>query len=261
MKILNRIVTFLLAVAVFPAAVTRIILRIIVSLGQESTVYALLAGVAEDAANSGMEITFSLQEVFEAVKNDTFSFGDMNFSISSIPTDMLVTKNWAIAAAVLLVLALVIALVIMGCALFTQAHKTVMGLAAGGVASCFAAMACFDKFAEPFINDQVDIGKFLAQSLLGNEEGLISSLGSMFMSGAVSVDVLQLGNAVITIAIIFIGILLWTFAYYITLSPEAKAEIKNGTAPKKEKNEKKLKLAKKSKTDKKSEKDKKPQEE
>ena len=33
MKILNRIVTFILAVAVFPAAVTRIMIRIIIAPG------------------------------------------------------------------------------------------------------------------------------------------------------------------------------------------------------------------------------------
>ncbi len=222
MKILNRIVTFVLALAIFPAIVTRFILRIVLSIAGDSSVYTILSSIMEDTVNSAMEITISLQEIIGYIDEGTFSFGGMDFSISSLPSEMLVTKNWAIASIVLLIVALIVALVIMGCALFAQAHKTVMALSAGGIITCFAAIGCFNKFAEPFTSGAVDIGKFLAQSLLGNEEGLISSLGSVFLSGSISVDILQLGNAVITMAIIFLAILLWTFAYYITLPSDAK---------------------------------------
>ncbi len=222
MKILNRIVTFVMALTVFPAIFTRIILRIILSISGDSTVYTILSGIVGETADSGMEITVSLKEIVGYIQNDTFSFGGMNFSLSSLPTEMLSTKNWAIASVVFLVLALVIALVIMGCALFAQAHKTVMGLSAGGMLCCLVASLTFSRFAEPFMNGDVDLGKFLAESLLGNEEGLISSLGSVFLSGAISVDILQLGNAVITMVIIFLAILLWTFAYYITMPKESR---------------------------------------
>ncbi len=238
MKILNRIVTFLLAVAVFPTIVVRVLLRMVISINSDSSAYSLASGILGDAADSAMEITMSIKDLVGYIEEGTFSFAGMDFSISKIPTEMLVTKNWAIAAAALLVLALLIALIIMGCALFTQAHKTVMAFAAGGMASCFAAIACFSKFAEPFLTGDIDVAKILTQSLLGNADGLISSLGSLvsgFTAGALSVDILQLGNAVITMSIIFLGILLWTFAYYITLSPEAKAEIKLGTSAKKAK--------------------------
>ncbi len=222
MKILNRIVTFVLAAAIFPAVVTRIILRVVLSIAGDSTVYTILSSIMEDTVNSGMEFTVSIKELVGYIKDDTFSFGGMNFSLSSLPTEMLVTKNWAIASMVFLVLALLIAIIIMGCALFAQAHKTVMGLSAGGIVTCITASLCFSRFAEPFISGEVDLGKFLAQSLLGNEEGLVSSLGSAFMSGAIKVDILQLGNAVITMVIIFLALLLWTFAYYITLPKKAK---------------------------------------
>ncbi len=222
MKILNRIVTFVLAVAIFPAVVTRIILRVVLSIAGDSSVYTILSSLLGETVDKAMEITVSLKEIVGYIQNDTFSFAGMNFSVSSLPTDMLVTKNWAIASVVFLVIALIIAIVIMGCALFAQAHKTVMCLSAGGVLSCLVASLTFSKFAEPFMNGDIDIGGFLASSLLGNEEGIISSLGSAFMTGAISIDILQLGNAVITMVIIFIAILLWTFAYYITLPKEDK---------------------------------------
>lgn len=226
MKILNRIVTFLLGLAVFPVVYTRIILRTIVSIAGDSSAYTLLQGIIGETVDNGMEITLTLKDAIRHIQEGTFSFSGMNFDISKLPEEMLVTKEWAIATIVLLALALLIALIIMGCALFTQAHKTVMAFSASAIALCFAAMGCFSKFAEPFLAGEIDIAKFLGQSLLG-DNGIIASIGSIFISGAISVDALQLGPAVITMAIVFGIILMWTFAYYITLTPEAKAAIKN----------------------------------
>lgn len=226
MKILNRIVTFILAAAVFPSIITRVLLRAIVSVAKDSTAYTLLSGFMENTINSGLEITVSIKDLFGYIRDGSFSFEGININFDKLPAEMLATKNWLIATAVLLALALLIALTIMGCALFAQAHKTVMGLGVGGAVCCFGAISCFAKFAAPFVAGDVDIGAFLGETLLGDNK-IVSSIGSMFMSGAVDVDVLQLGNAAITMAILFIAVVLWTFAYFITLPTEAK--------PKKEK--------------------------
>lgn len=226
MKILNRIVTFILAAAVFPSIITRVLLRAIVSVAKDSTAYTLLSGFMENTINSGLEITVSIKDLFGYIRDGSFSLEGININFDKLPAEMLVTKNWLIATAVLLALALLIALTIMGCALFAQAHKTVMGLGVGGAACCFGAISCFAKFAAPFVAGDVDIGAFLGETLLGDNK-IVSSIGSMFMSGAVDVDVLQLGNAAITMAILFIAVVLWTFAYFITLPSDAK--------PKKEK--------------------------
>ena len=226
MKILNRIVTFILAAAVFPSIITRVLLRAIVSVAKDSTAYTLLSGFMENTIDNGLEITVSIKDLFGYIRDGSFSFVGININFDKLPAEMLATKNWLIATAVLLALALLIALTIMGCALFAQAHKTVMGLGVGGAACCFGAISCFAKFAAPFVAGDIDIGAFLGETLLGDNK-IVSSIGSMFMSGAVDVDVLQLGNAAITMAILFIAVVLWTFAYFITLPSEAK--------PKKEK--------------------------
>lgn len=221
MKILNRIVTFLFALAVFPAFATRVILRLVLSIAEGSTAHTLLSGFMEETINNAIEFTVSFKDIVGYIQDGSFSFSGMNFSIDKLPVEMLATKNWFIASCVFLALALLIALIIMGCALFAQAHKTVMCFGAGGAISCFAAIGCFTKFAAPFVAGEVDIAKFLGQSLLG-DDGIIASLGTSLISGAISVDILQLGNAVITMAILFIGVTLWTFAYFITLPTEAK---------------------------------------
>ena len=85
------------------------------------------------------------------------------------------------------------------------------------MACIFAAMKCFSVFAAPFVNGTIDIGGILANSIIGDNAGIIGSIGSAFLEGSISVDLLQLGSAAITMAILFFGILLWTLAYYVTL--------------------------------------------
>ncbi len=217
MKILNRIVTFILAVAVFPAAVTRIMIRIIIAPG------GLLNSVMGDTA---IKEELSVIDIINYIQEGTFDFLKDLFNFDNLPIEVNAVKGWLLASAVMLVLALLIALIIMGCALFTQAHKTVMGLSFSGALFCFLAMSFFTKFTAPFTAGKVDIGAILGKNLEG-AEGLVGSILSSAISGVVDFEVFQLGNAVITMALLFIGILFWTFAYYITLSPEAKAAIKN----------------------------------
>lgn len=217
MKILNRIVTFILAVAVFPAAVTRIMIRIIIAPG------GLLNSVMGDTA---IKEELSVIDIINYIQEGTFDFLKDLFNFDNLPIEVNAVKGWLLASAVMLVLALLIALIIMGCALFTQAHKTVMGLSFSGALFCFLAMSFFTKFTAPFTAGKVDIGAILGKNLEG-AEGIVGSILSSAISGVVDFEVFQLGNAVITMALLFIGILFWTFAYYITLSPEAKAAIKN----------------------------------
>lgn len=225
MKILNRIVTFLLGAAVFPALIFRILLRAVVSVNQESSIFKIVSAFS-DVLNKKMEITLSIREIIEYWQEGRFSFGGMDFSLSKIPQEMLVTKNWLIASAVLIVLALIIALVIMGCALFTKAHKTVMTLSGGAIVCLFAAIKCFGKFAAPFVNGTIDIGPALGNALIGDSTSVLGSLGAAALKGMVKVDVLQLGNAAVTMMIVFFIILLWTLAYYITLPDKERKELK-----------------------------------
>ena len=237
MKILNRIVTFILAVAVFPAAVTRIMIRIIIAPG------GLLNSVMGDTA---IKEELSVIDIINYIQEGTLDFLKDLFNFDNLPIEVNAVKGWLFASAAMLVLALLIALIIMGCALFTQAHKTVMGFSFGGALSCFLAMSFFTKFTAPFTAGKVDIGAILGKNLEGTE-GIVGSILSSAISGVVDFKVFQLGNAVITMALLFIGILFWTFAYYITLSPEAKAAIKNPPVKEKKVKAKKEKEAKVSK--------------
>lgn len=219
MKIVNRIVTFLLALSVFPITFYLIFVRMVASIAEESSLYTLLSTFMKETVNSRLEIDFSLKELVGYIDNGTFTFAGMTFDTGSIPSGLLVAKGWLIAAAVLLVIALLIALVIMGCALFTEAHKTVMCLSAGGAVSMFASMCCFNTFAKPYTTGAVNIGKILGEAMLG-DGGLLGSLGSSVLDGAINIDILQLGNFAVTVLIVFLGLLTWSGAYYITMPRE-----------------------------------------
>lgn len=226
MKILNKIVVFLLAISVFPIMFFLNLVRGVVSISETSSLYTILSKFAEEAANSAMELTLSIKEIFKYISEGSFSIGGMKFDISKIPSEMLSGKNWAIAAGVLLVIAMIIAIVIMGSALFTNAYRTIIALGASGAICCFAALRCFAKFTAPYTAGTVDLGEILGNAFIGESNNLLGSIGLSVLKGAISVDSFTLGNAVTLCLIVFLGIALWEIAYYVTI-PQKPIKAKN----------------------------------
>lgn len=231
MKILNRIVTFVLAAAIFPAMFTRVLIRFVVEPG------GFLAG------QNLFEETITTKELVEYFRDGTLSFGSFFSSSSTLPSVILDMKGWLIATVTFLVLAMLIAIVIMGCALFTRAHKTVLGLSAGGILSCFVAMACFSKFTTPFIEGTSTIADLMPTG--GMFDGLAGQIAQALLPAVTGdVVVFQLGSAVVTTIILFFAVAMWTLAYYVTLPEEEKAAIKNPPVKQKKVKEKKEKASK-----------------
>lgn len=222
MKILNRIVVFILSLSIFPIMYFLNLVRAVVSISESSSLYTILSKIAEETASSAMELTFSIKEIFKYI-SDGVSFGGMKFDLSKIPAELLSDKNWVIAAGVLLAVAMIIAIVIMGCALFTNAYKTISALGAGGAICCFAALRFFARFAAPYMSGSIDVGDVLAQAFVGESNNLLGSIGASVLKGAISVDAFSLSNAVTLSLIFFIGIALWELAYIVTL-PEDKSK-------------------------------------
>lgn len=222
MKILNKIALVLMSAAVFPALLFRVLVRAVVSINPDSSLYSVLSLVAKDTINRKMEITVSIRELIGYIQNGTFNIGGFDISLDKIPSELLVTKNWLIATGITIAAALVIALIIMGCAIFTNAHRTVIGLSVGGIACSAASIKLFLRFSRPFTDGTIDIGSLISKSLIAEDSGVIGTLGKVALNKAVTVDLLQLSDAVFTILIIFVIILIWSFAYYITLDPADK---------------------------------------
>lgn len=226
MKAVNKIVVFLLAFSVFPIMIFLELVRGVFSISQSSSLYTILSKLAESMVNSALELTYSVKDIIEKIGEGGISFAGMSFDMSKIPAELLEGKGWIIAAVVLLAVALVIAVVIMGCTLFTKAYKTITCLGAGGAVCTFAAMRCFAKFAAPYLDGTRDIGEILAEALIGDDANLLGSIGSAFLKNSISVDSLSLGNAVMLMFIVFLGIALWELAYFITIPQEKPKKIK-----------------------------------
>jgi hypothetical protein len=226
MKVVNKIIVFVLALGIFPVVIFQNLVRVVVSISKDSSLYTLLSQILKDSIDNKMEITISVKEAIGYIKDGQFSFAGMSFSTSSIPSEMLVTKNWLIASGACIVAALLIALVLMGSSLFTKAYRTIMCLSAGGIACTYAAVKCFTRFAAPFIDGTIDIGAILAKNIIGDNSGIIGSVGSSFLEGAIKVDVCQLGNVAMIMAILFFAIIMWTLAYFLTLPEKEKKPIK-----------------------------------
>lgn len=226
MKIFNRIVVILTALAIFPVMYFMNLVRAVVSISENSSLYTILSKLAEEMTSNAMEITISIKEIVKYIRDGSFSIGGMKFDLSKIPAELLSGKNWAIAAGVLLAVALLITIVIIGCAIFTNAFKTISALGAGGAVCCFAALRCFTRFAAPYMSGSLDIGDILANALIGESNNLLGSIGSSFLSGAISVDLFTLGNAVTLSLIFFLGIALWELAYVVTLPEKKPAKVK-----------------------------------
>ena len=89
MKIFNKIVVFLLSLSILPIFYFLNLVRAVVSISESSSLYTILSKLAEETANSAMELTFSIKEIVTGISNGSFSFGGMSFDISKIPAELL----------------------------------------------------------------------------------------------------------------------------------------------------------------------------
>lgn len=227
MKILNKIAVFLLSLSIFPIMFFLNLVRAVVSISESSSLYTILSKISENTASSAMELTVSVKEIFKHISDGSFSFSGMKFDLSKIPADLMTGKNWIIAAGVMLSIALIVAIVIMGCALFTNAYKTIACLGAGGAICSFAALRFFARFTAPYISGSIDLGEVLASAFVSESNNLLGSIGTSILKGAISVDSFSLGNAVTLSMIFFLGIALWELAYVVTLPEDKSKKIKN----------------------------------
>ena len=225
MKIVNKIITFLGAAAVFPVLITQTFASVILSVDKESLAYSFLnviLGQDNQITGSRLGIQKSLVDFFDYITGKTTSTIDFKKVISSLPAEAVALKKYVIAALILVAVGVLITIVIMGTALFTNAYKTIIGLSLGGAASFLAAIVVFGKAARPFLDGTIDVASSILPLLI-NGESVLGSLASAAISGAVSVDSLGLGGAVYGAMIALFAVAVWEFAYYITIPKEDKA--------------------------------------
>ena len=225
MKIVNRIIVFLAAAAVFPILALQNFVSIVLSIDRDSLVYTLInaiSGKDNQLTNSRLGIDKTLVDLYNSATGKSESPFDFKEILANLPKEFDPLKKYIIAALVFVAVGVLIAIIIMGCALFTKAHRTVFALSLGGAASFITALVLFGKAAKPLLDGTIDVATTI-MPLLMDSQSLLGSLASAALSGSISVDACGLGGAVYGAAIAMFALAMWEIAYYLTLPNDEKS--------------------------------------
>ena len=186
MKALNRIVTALLAIAVFPVAYFTDII----------TVYA-----HANLYDSNIVEALSIKRIVELFTGDGLFAGVFNKdNMSEIPEGLLKFKGNFIAFVVFFAIAVLVALAIIIVAAATNSRKTTAALGAAGIL-CLIGM----KIAFSDIAAAVDAGKLTLGSL--------TDMSFMNLFGKIVLVTMSTAPAVMTV--LFLAILIWNVAFIV----------------------------------------------
>ena len=212
MRTINRIVTPILAVLIFPAVIFLPLFRIYIASGLSTSKVNLLD-------NFGLSEFISLFDIYSVYKNgsadsmgvyktlwDAFA-GDKKQEI----IDMLPGLHWGIVALVFLVITLLVALALIIVTAVTKKPSASILLSIGGIASALLMNTFFNSFAKPFLN-----GAFNLNSLLGNTNQLLG----MLLGNVATFEYMKLGLAYTAILLVFICTLILSVCAYMELKNE-----------------------------------------
>lgn len=204
MKALNRIVTALLAAAIFPVAY----FTDLITVYMHATIY-----------DSNIVENLSVKRIIELFTGDGLFAGVFNKdNMSEIPEGLLKFKGNFIAFAVCFALALLIALAIIIVAAATNSRKATASLGAAGIL-CLIGM----KIAFSDIAAAVDAGKLTLGSL--------TDMSFMNLFGKIVLVTMSTAPAVMTV--LFLAILIWNVAFIVIDLGEEQPKKKTKNAKKK----------------------------
>ena len=238
MKTVNKIVTSLLAAASFPLLITQMFINIVVSIDENSTVYTLLnalLGSDNKLTNNSLGFQYSLVDLFNLITGRTqSSFGvDLKEILSKLPAEFESIKKYVIVSFIFVAIGAFIAIIVIGCVLFTRAYKTVIVMSLGSAVSYLVGIILFGRAGRPFFDGTIDVASLIMKMFSGDNSSIIGTLASSMLTDAVRVDTFALGGAVFGAMIMMFAAAIWEIAYLVTLPPEEKLN----------KNSKKLKKA------------------
>lgn len=203
MKALNRIVTALLAIAVFPVAYFTDII----------TVYA-----HANLYDSNIVEALSIKRIVELFTGDGLFADLVKGGASELPDGLLKFKGNFIAFVVFFAIALLVALAIIIVAAATNSRKTTAALGAAGIL-CLIGM----KIAFSDIAAAVDAGTLTLGSL--------TDMSFMNLFG--KIVLVTMSTAPVVMAVLFLAILIWNVAFIVIDLGEEQPKKKTKNAKKK----------------------------
>ena len=221
MKIANKIVSFILAAAVFPFMLTQTLVKLVLSVNENSLAYSLikmLFGSDNNLTNNRLRIEESAADLFNLLTGKTKSNVGVDFKqlLSSLPAEFDSIKRLMIVSFAFIAAGLLIAIVIIGCVLFTDAYKTIAALGLGGGVCFFVSSLVFGRAAKPLVDGTISVVDILSKAMETSEADT-SSFAAGLLSDAISVDSFALGGAVFFAMFALFGLAIWEISYVVTL--------------------------------------------
>ncbi len=209
--IIYRVVTAAMAVAIFPLAYFAKMLFVVVKHEELSGILNLFT---ETEDPGGTYFEFAIADVFDSnsTVNMLLKMNDgEGFSFSAIWENEYLRA--VLFTAIFFAIALVIALVILGFAIFSNKQKVIACLSVGGLLAMAASFISFTTFfANPITSGEVSIGKVFELS------GFVVNLALGFFD----ITTIQLEGAFFWVAFLLLGILIWSVSVIIVNASDEK---------------------------------------
>lgn len=211
--ILFRVVTAIACVAIYPIFYFADLIHILITHSDISDLFNKFNG------ENTLQITeesISLAELPEWIDMFSgFTDGSFDFKASILQNEL---YRPLVVAAVFIIIALVLGLVILGFAIFSNKIKAIIGLSGAGFLSTVAAYISFSFFANPLMAGEITLSQVL------NMDGIISSLIIGFLGEVAS---FTLDGAFWGLMFIMLGICAWAVSVLlVNISDEKEKAMK-----------------------------------
>ncbi len=209
--IVYRVVTAIMAILMFPL----VYFLDIIYIQMDHTAIADLWGTFTDNKTPDLGVTYEFLSIAE--------FGDWVDTIMSfVGSDTSSINIWnnsiyrpAIVAIGFLAVALVLGLVILGFACFSNKVKVVTGLSGAGFVCTVISFFCFSEgFAAPIISGEITLAQLLGQG--------DSSVISLILGVIGEITFLNLESGFFAVMFLMLGILIWSISVMVVNAGEEK---------------------------------------
>ncbi len=215
--ILYRVITAIMAIAMFPAFYFADLLTFEIV---HEDISNLLNYFRDEATIDATYDSISLAELPDFIDMfSSFTTGDFDFKTQILQNEL---YRPVVVAVVFIVIALVLGLVILGFAIFSNKIKVITALSGAGFLSTIAAYISFNGFfAEPLIAGEITLAQIL------NVDGIITSLIMGYLG---DVTIFALGAAFFAVMFLMLGILVWSISVMIVNASDEKEKAEKAMA-------------------------------
>lgn len=199
--IVFRVVTAIACIAIYPVFYFADLIHILIT---HNDISDLLNKISGENTLQATEESISLAELPKWINMFAgFTNEEFDFKASILQNEL---YRPLVVAAVFIIIALVLGLVILGFAVFSNKIKVIIGLSGAGFLSTLAAYFSFSAFANPLMAGEISLSQAL------NIDGIISSLIVGFLGDVAS---FTLDAAFWGVLFIMLGICAWSVSVLI----------------------------------------------